>query len=194
MSNTTIITLKSYEVAALRTSSMTEVDKDTLVGTYLFGLSGEKGEVLDLLKKHIGHKHELDLNLLSKEIGDTLWYVVCLGHLLETPFSSLFQVENLDAIVEEVEYLRRPGDLQVFKLGNQLTILAGRITAIVDNGHTTSEKDKLRTHFVEFVGYLALIANYYGLSLRDIADKNNQKLLKRYPEGFSSEASKNRQE
>lgn len=39
------------------------------------GLAGEAGEVIEMLKKHVGHGHELDRLKLQKELGDVLWYV-----------------------------------------------------------------------------------------------------------------------
>lgn len=34
------------------------------------GLTGEAGEVAELLKKHVGHGHALDRDKLAKELGD----------------------------------------------------------------------------------------------------------------------------
>lgn len=42
---------------------------------FSFGLMGELGEVIDLLKKHLFHKHPLDAEKLKIELGDLLWYV-----------------------------------------------------------------------------------------------------------------------
>lgn len=42
---------------------------------YGMGISGEAGEVTDLIKKHIHHKHPLDIDELKKELGDVLHYV-----------------------------------------------------------------------------------------------------------------------
>lgn len=39
------------------------------------GLAGEAGEVVDYLKKVVGHGHRLDKDTLVKELGDVLWYV-----------------------------------------------------------------------------------------------------------------------
>lgn len=39
------------------------------------GLSGEVGEVNDIIKKWVFHGHDLDKDELEKEIGDILWYV-----------------------------------------------------------------------------------------------------------------------
>lgn len=49
---------------------------------HCLGLAGEVGETLDLLKKHLGHGHPLDLDKLKKEFGDVRWY----GAVLEDHF------------------------------------------------------------------------------------------------------------
>jgi len=83
------------------------------MASFAMGLAGEAGEVVDLLKKHLGHGHDLDADKLTKELGDVLWYV-------------------------------------------------------------------------------SAIAQSAGLELGDIARANVEKLRKRYPDGFSVEASRNR--
>ncbi len=105
--------LNEYQKAAARTSSRPITNLSIAVSE--MGLAGEAGEVVDLLKKEIGHGHDADPEKLSKEIGDCLWY-------------------------------------------------------------------------------LADLATLHGLSLDEIAQGNIAKLLKRYPTGFSSEASRNRSE
>lgn len=39
------------------------------------GLSGETGELLDMVKKWIFHEKPLDQEHLKKELGDVMWYV-----------------------------------------------------------------------------------------------------------------------
>lgn len=39
------------------------------------GLSGEVGEVNDMIKKWIFHEHTLDEMELKKEVGDIMWYI-----------------------------------------------------------------------------------------------------------------------
>jgi NTP pyrophosphatase (non-canonical NTP hydrolase) len=79
------------------------------------GLAGESGEVADLIKKQIGHGHDLDKDKLTKELGDVLWY-------------------------------------------------------------------------------LSQVAQQYEISLSTVATANIEKLRKRYPDGFTEAASKNRTE
>lgn len=84
------------------------------LSNYAMGLAGESGEVVDLLKKHLHHDHQLDRQELKNELGDTLHY-------------------------------------------------------------------------------LAGIASMVGLSLEDVATANIEKLRKRYPTGFNSQDSINRE-
>lgn len=42
------------------------------------GLTGEAGEVSDMIKKHIFHGHDLNRGELVKELGDCAWYLALL--------------------------------------------------------------------------------------------------------------------
>lgn len=46
------------------------------------GLTGEAGETADLLKKHLGHGHELDKAKVALEMGDTLFYLAGIATVL----------------------------------------------------------------------------------------------------------------
>lgn len=41
----------------------------------VLGLTGEAGEVADLVKKGIFHEKGIDLEHLQKELGDVMWYI-----------------------------------------------------------------------------------------------------------------------
>lgn len=60
-----------YQLAASRTAG------GTLAG-YGLGLAGETGEVVDQIKKHLDHGHDLDLDHLADELGDVLWYIAAI--------------------------------------------------------------------------------------------------------------------
>lgn len=66
-----------YQEAACRTAPM-QLPPELKAATFAMGLAGEAGEVVDLLKKHLGHGHPLDTGKLMKELGDVLWYIAAL--------------------------------------------------------------------------------------------------------------------
>ena len=51
-----------------------------------FGLAGESGELVDLVKKHLFHDHDLDVNHLLLELGDVMYYLCWLCSLLGFDF------------------------------------------------------------------------------------------------------------
>lgn len=75
-------TFTDYEREAARTMVLASGERSALLAAvYGLGLTGEAGEVADLLKKHLGHGHEMGRLELAKELGDVLWYVTALAQL-----------------------------------------------------------------------------------------------------------------
>ena len=73
--------LLDYQHRAARTLNYDEKAGPTPLAVAVAGLgiAGEAGEVADMLKKHVGHGHALDMGKLSKELGDVLWYVAAVA-------------------------------------------------------------------------------------------------------------------
>lgn len=88
--------IKEYQEKAQRTLNTESSQKDTITNMCL-GISGETGEVIDMIKKHIFHGHEIDTYKLEKEIGDVMWYLTNLAtqfnlnmsHVLDTNIKKL---------------------------------------------------------------------------------------------------------
>lgn len=106
--------LDEYQALAARTLGRDRTHEQQLANAAL-GLTGEAGEVAEVIKKHLFHATPLNSEVLVKELGDCLWYIAAFGTVL-------------------------------------------------------------------------------GLSLDDIAERNVEKLRKRYPEGFDTDRSRNRSE
>ena len=74
------MTLNAYQREAARTGGSDLQPGNTLKGLSCaaLGIAGESGEVADIIKKVVHHRHPLDeatREKLLKELGDVLWYV-----------------------------------------------------------------------------------------------------------------------
>jgi len=70
--------LDEYQELALRTAGHHESERKVLIYTAL-GLTGESGEVAEIIKKAFFHGHPLDREALHKELGDVLWYLAVMA-------------------------------------------------------------------------------------------------------------------
>ena len=61
------------------------------------GLTGEAGEVADLIKKFTFHGHDLDRDELVKELGDVCWYVALLCNAINVPLEEVM-CNNIDKL------------------------------------------------------------------------------------------------
>ncbi len=72
------MTNEEYRELALRTAPRAEnihiEAKHENLLLAVIGLAGEVGEILEHVKKHIFHGHQLDPDKLLKEMGDVEWY------------------------------------------------------------------------------------------------------------------------
>jgi len=88
---------------------------------------------------------------------------------------------------------RHDGELLNYGLG--LCGEAGEVAELIKksqfHGHNIS-KDEIKSELGDVIWYLANIARLAGLTLDEVAEYNIEKLKKRYPDGFSEEASRNR--
>lgn len=75
---------------ALRTAPVTTMKEDLLHAA--MGIGGESGEIIDILKKHHFYGKPLDTAKVLEEIGDQLWYVNLLIHLLGSTWEEVFEV------------------------------------------------------------------------------------------------------
>jgi NTP pyrophosphatase (non-canonical NTP hydrolase) len=70
--------------------------------------------------------------------------------------------------------------------------VADYIKKVLGHGHPL-DIDKLRNELGDVLWYVAVMAHHLNLDFEDVARQNIAKLKKRYPEGFSTEKSINRE-
>lgn len=63
----------------------------------LMGLSGESGECLDILKKHLYQGHDLDKRHLIEELGDVLWYLTLAADALHVSLDEIMH-QNINKL------------------------------------------------------------------------------------------------
>ncbi|MFZ1301715.1 MAG: nucleoside triphosphate pyrophosphohydrolase family protein [Candidatus Microsaccharimonas sp.] len=96
--------LNEYQTLALRTAS--PKDKKNELFHLILGLSGEVGEIAEKAKKVVRDNESdfstLDLDDLSKELGDVLWYVAVLADYFDIPLESIGD-KNIKKLASRLE-------------------------------------------------------------------------------------------
>lgn len=104
------MTGQDYQKLAMRTNdgestyrlcaSMAKHEYDFDMGGVVMatmGLSGEVGELNDMIKKWIFHKSDMDITHAKKELGDVMWYVACMAHSFGWELDEILQM-NIDKL------------------------------------------------------------------------------------------------
>ena len=92
----TVEGLDEYQRLALRTAGAFPTTEEALK-CWALGVTGEAGEIADLVKKGLYHGHGIDRAKLAKEVGDELWYVAVLAHALGFTLAEVAQM-NVDKL------------------------------------------------------------------------------------------------
>lgn len=76
-----------------------DLDRSDLLANLCLGLAGESGEFVDVMKKHLYHGHDLDVDALKSEMGDILWYLSSLASSLDISLSEVAEM-NVEKLRE----------------------------------------------------------------------------------------------
>ena len=90
--------INEYQKLAMRTSNKELSNAMHLVNGAL-GLSGESGEVADLIKKFWMQGHNLDQSHIAKELGDICWYVAETATAIGYDMETILQM-NIDKLMK----------------------------------------------------------------------------------------------
>ena len=89
------MTVNDYHQAAMRTAP--ELDRQQMLIDAALGLTGEAGEVADLVKKANYQGHILDKDAVMKELGDIAWYIALACQALGVSMQEVLQI-NVDKL------------------------------------------------------------------------------------------------
>lgn len=85
-----------YQEAVKRTMSKKLSEREKL-SMLCMGLSGETGEVVDHVKKHLFQGHALDRQKVIDEAGDVLWYLTNLLNMVDASLDEV-QTHNIEKL------------------------------------------------------------------------------------------------
>lgn len=85
-----------YQELAARTLGRDRTHEQQLANAAL-GLTGEAGEVAEVIKKHLFHATPLDRDAIIKELGDCLWYIGAFATVLDLSMDDIAQ-RNIDKL------------------------------------------------------------------------------------------------
>lgn len=91
------MTGNEFQKHVLRTANNGLTDNEEL-SNICMGMAGETGEFVDMIKKHIFHKHELDLMKCATELGDQMFYIAWAADVLGFDLETIMKMnkEKLD--------------------------------------------------------------------------------------------------
>ncbi len=171
MSSTSIDELSEYSSLVEKSDRLTRSD----IKPTLLGLLGELGGVLTASKKLAREKaaYRAFRADVIEELGDTLWYMVSLGHRLGLSPSRIFETD-LNAVDVDHGSADTHADLLM------LMSLASRLTESNPSERLISDLQKFAS---KFMGSMNLL----GISLSEVITINSKKVAGRFlPIDFSS--------
>ncbi|MCI7222646.1 MAG: nucleoside triphosphate pyrophosphohydrolase family protein [Erysipelotrichaceae bacterium] len=90
--------INEYQRLAMKTNN-NQLSLEMMLVNSALGLAGETGEVVDLIKKHYFHGHQLDKQLLIKELGDVCWYVAQCCQAIDIDMETVMK-QNIDKLTK----------------------------------------------------------------------------------------------
>lgn len=97
--------IEQYQQAAARTAT----GKCRDLANAGLGLTGEAGEVADIIKKHLYQGHGLPKDKIVEELGDLMWYVALTASLIGVDLKEVMQA-NIEKLWRRYPNGFRPED------------------------------------------------------------------------------------
>lgn len=181
---------KEYQGLARRTQNMALNDEKKR-NHALLGIGSELVEIIECCP--------VDTEYIADELGDFLWFIAELCDVAGIDMSNFVAVKGVRHGVwaENKEHMEKYGDVVMRKFASLAIIHMGKILGMgqkVYQGHSL-DKEKLEAQLMELIrisSYLAWYVNENGIE--GVMQHNIDKLVKRYPDGFSEYRSVNREE
>lgn len=186
-----------YQKEAMRTA---QGMNGNLLANGAMGLAGETAELTEVITNYLFLVDGITLKTdkFIEESGDCLWYLAVISEGIGIRFSDVTGMlwqESFDNYQKRV-FESSCDRMSLFDEVLSLEINTGKcvdsIKKYLYQGHLLDKKS-LKVKIELVLRELAILSHKCGCKLSDIAENNVQKLKKRYPDGFSTEKSINRE-
>lgn len=194
------MTWNDYQRAAARTlidrPDRAYSDRELMLVWNVIGLAGEGSELLETVLAGVFEEEDISeggvlrvLDAIGKELGDVLWYAAAVGTKLGVNLDDLVRVAGAPAPPDRCVGV---GLRLVWRAG-QVSSACGRVADLVKKAvfHQHGiDVDKTANLLSGVLAHAEALCRETGVGLGEVMEGNIAKLLKRYPEGYSAEASK----
>ena len=186
--------LNNYQIESRATAQLyTPLDSFTI---FTMGTSGEGGEILDHIKKHVGHGHPLDIKVLIKESGDGLWYAARVADLLGLELGKVWDINNYKPEIKTYKGSNFTGlqhatldTIQIIDSATAKLFKLARMLLLTKERKPESYNRVMTLEFIAFIGGLKSLMELYNIDVLEVVKVNAAKLKTRYDGNFSTEAS-----
>lgn len=172
---------------------------------WIYGIFGEAGEFIDAYKKMAYTGHPFETNKLLLELGDVLWYnTMCIysftEHSLNELVRSYFYFKR-DIYSNKLEYFYTYHDYNFTELSmpdihielNKFIFTISNTTKKLIDNCVSEQKKEVDKNLYDVFYIISEVAYSLNSTIEEVAKMNIEKLRRRYPEGFSTERSMNRE-
>lgn len=189
------LSLSDYELRACASNQFS--GKETAIDQLGFGLFGEIGSALSLVKKSHRELQEADLVGICEELGDALWYLTtsikeCGADLNSVGLSSLAKLQkhfgvNQAAHDQNLTFAQFDGLVDfcrsklkhenLLKQLREIGVNCGRLMEEVNRATPSQNLDQLSTILVDII----IVGAHFDQSFTNISERNLSKIESRWP-------------
>lgn len=188
------MTITQFLLEVRRTAQRTHQD-DIQLAVWSVALEGEWGELCNLIKKVAAHGHELDPQRIADELGDVVWYIVAILDVVGS-----IPVEWSETAITSAVANRNQTEQRLLWCGIT-SVHIKRFLQTVEHPVVRSYRHYSESVHVNstpshearlLMARIFALGELFGLSRDTILETVVTKLRKRYPHGFTQQASRER--
>lgn len=178
--------LNAYQESSRRTRP--NVHGDDLLHLAAVGIFDECGEIAGLVKKKRWQGHTgITRAKMTDEIGDAWWYVAAGADAVGQPLGELVSYDLLKKEAKK-EMAKEPDEVRVFNAIMRLASAVGRLADALSDPE--SQRATLIPTWLSVVAYrLICVATVMLVDTLEALNENVVKIDRRFPNGFTPEAS-----